>query len=338
MDEILRSRHAMVLATLAAVLAVVAEVIGVVGFATLDVRNPGAFADLGHAHDWLFFAGWVLGLGAVGLATWERIVADQQGVGPANAITLELIGASVATLLLALGSLVSAASSGSSAGDTLSAVGIGLWGLLALSRAGRENLADRQAAGHRSGRQSALWLAVSAGVVLLAVGSGIAFDPSNQGSSMASGILSAVGVGVWATATAVARRHGLLRSSLVPRIVVALVLGAASYIAQAVLAGVVFGPNGTVTGLRIGGAILLALLGLSLGCFGSAAWVRVVELLAAVGPDAPVLTVDAPSDRAPLDPTPPPAPASFCAQCGSPLTERARYCWSCGAPVQAVGP
>ncbi len=331
MDEILRSRAAMVLATLGATVAVVGEILGVVGFATLDVSSPGTFTDLGHAHSWLFFAGSVLVTGAVGVATWGRIVEGHAAANSGDADVLELFGATVATVLLAVGSLVSAASTGTSAGDTVGAVGIGLWGVLALARAGRQNLAERRAAAERGGRTSALWLAVSVGLLLLAVGSGIGFDPSNQGSSMASGILSATGLGFWAAATALARSSGLLPSPLVPRVVAGLSLAVTSYVAQAVVAGVVFGPTGTVTGLRIGGSIILALLGMSLAVFGSAAWARGAALPAPGATSPHVPTADAPSDGAM---TPP--PAAFCTQCGHGLSTGARFCASCGAPVEGV--
>lgn len=91
MNEIVRSRNAMLLASLGAVLGALAEVLGLIAFAVLNINNDTTYLDLGHAHDWVFFGGSLLVLGAVGLVAWERI-AQSSGAGTsAGPATLELI-------------------------------------------------------------------------------------------------------------------------------------------------------------------------------------------------------------------------------------------------------
>jgi hypothetical protein len=344
MHQIVRSRNAMLLAAMGAATAVLGEVMGVIAFAILNLNSPGTFTDLGHAHDWLFFGGSLLVLGAVGLVTWERIAQNQGATHSSGPETIDLGGATVATLFIAIGALVSAASSGTTTGDTLTAVGIGLWGFLALTRAGRQNLSDRQASSSAGiGRLTAIWLGVAGGLILFAVGFGISFDPSSQGSSIASGIIAAIGVAIWAGAIVVARNHDLLASPHVPRVLAALGLAAASFVAEAIVAAIVFGSGGTVTELRIGGAIIEALLGLSIAVFGYTAWLRSVEL--------PVLARRAAS-AGPVTPPPSPAPSpvaspadasttpgsspAFCSSCGGALSDGVRFCPSCGAQVPAT--
>ncbi len=349
MNEIVRSRDAMLFAALGAALAALGEVAGVIGFAVLNINSPGTFTDLSHAHDWLLFGGSLLALGAVGLVAWRRIAEDQGRAVLVGAGGLELGGATVATLFIALGSLVSAASSGSSAGDTLSAVGIGLWGLLALVRSGRLSLADRTGPpGSGMGRLTTIWVAVAAGLILLAIGYGISFGASSQGASIASGVIGAIGLGVWAAAVADARNHGLLSSPLVPRVLAALGLAAASFLAEAVVAGIVFGPSGTVTGLQVGGAVIDLLLGLSIAVFGHAAWLQVGGL--PVPARAATRTAPAPSAPSPAAGEPAggeaehgvagrtaPGPgARSCLSCAAPVPEGARYCPSCGAEAAAA--
>lgn len=360
MNEIVRSRNAMAIAAAGAALVVLGELLEVIAFAVLNINSPSTYVDLGHAHDWLFFAGVAIILGAVLMVTWSRIVHSQVAthaghvtpvghtgvMGSMGQETAELVGASLATLFLAIGALVEASSNGSTAGNALAAVGFGLWGLLALSRAGRHNLSQNQPAPTPGSAQLAgMWLAVALGLILLAVGYGIGYVATDRGSSIAASVIAAIGIAVWLGAMVRARTVGLLRDALVVRILIGLGIAIAAFVGDAIVAAIEFGPNGTVLGLRIGGAIVVALLGLAIAAFGLTAWSRALALPAvtpsaappATGFAAPASSFATPSGFGAAAPAPTATSPSvrYCTSCGAALAEGTRFCGSCGAPTGA---
>ncbi len=273
MHYITRSRTAMTLAVLAAGLFVLGALMGLIAFATLNISNPGSFTSLGHAHDWLTFSAALVALVGVSAAAWELVLAKR------NAEVPEVAGAAVATLFIAIGSLVNASSSsGSQTANVLGAIGVGGWGALCLIRAARRSLAEQHGAVD-STRQASIWLTAAVGLFVLAIGSGLVTSIDNQGVSVAAGVIQTLGILILAASLAIARNQRFLISRPMPAVLAGLGLVAASFLTQAITAGVVYGPGGTISGLRVGLSIAYALQMLGAAALGYAAWLRTAELI-----------------------------------------------------------
>lgn len=245
--------------------------------ATLPSSYLGASSDLAQAGRWLEFLGAACALGAVCVAGWELVLRSAWIAGA------EIASASVGTLLITIGLLTSAASNGSSAAAPVTgAVGIGIWALLVLARAARVSLAEQRPAHAPSqgsqgdrGSQAELWLAAAVGLFVLAIGYGFSSAASSRGPGIAAGLLEAIGIAVLAGTVAAARSRGLLRSHPVPAVVAGLALLTASFLADAVVAGLAFG---TLTGLGAGLTVVTAVELAGIIALGVAAWTRVREL------------------------------------------------------------
>lgn len=276
MNAITKSRHAMALLTGAIGFYALGTVLGIIAYATFSgdsVNSFNTFKDLGHASEWLIFVGALLALAAVCTVGWETMaarVADQQ---------IELAAAVVATLLIAIGSLIAAASDTStSTADVLVAIGVGIWALLALSRAARLNLAAQQTPGAGS-PLATIWLLAAAGLLLFAVSEGFDVGPTDQGLGIAVGILEAVGFALLAWSLVSSRNRGLMASVPTGFVVWALAALVLAGLADAIVAGLVFTPHGTLKGLRIGISISYFIRLLGLVALGWAAWRRLGELV-----------------------------------------------------------
>ena len=355
MEQLTRSRTAMALAVGGAFLFLLGDVLGVVGYAILSPGHVGTFTGLSHGAEWLRFSGALVVLVAVCSAGWELVLKTL--VGPA----VEVGVAAAGTLLVAIGALVAAASPRSlTAPDVLTAVGIALWSFLVLSRAARQSIEEQQHLAPGRPAQAPVWLGAAMGLLILAVGSGLPTDIADRGSSVASGVLMAVGVGILAGALLVARSDRLLAGRPVPVMLAGLGIVTIGFLADAVVAGIVFGPSGTLTGLRVGVSLALAIQVVGVGALGVAAWLRVGELVLGSTrtstPPADPGTVAAPPPMVPpfgdltvSTPTPtptPPPPTSLstpepaptapetavapCPACGAPTSAWARYCAQCG--------
>ena len=215
-------------------------------------------------------------MAAVCTAGWEVVVHSEWAAGA------EIAAAALGTLLLMIGLLAAAASNGSSAaGPVTTAVGIGIWALLVLSRAARASLAEQGPAraavpgGHGGpGHQADLWLVAAVGLFVLAIGYGFT-SAASEGAGIAAGILQAVGVAVLAGAMASARSRGLLRAHPVPGVIAGLVILAVSFLAAAIVAGLSFR---TLTALGAGLTVVTAVQLAGVVALGLAAWTRVREL------------------------------------------------------------
>jgi hypothetical protein len=250
--------------------------LAIIAYATFSgdtLSSYHTFRDLARASDWLHFVGVLIAFGAVCKVGWETMaarVADQQA---------ELAVAAVATLLAAIAALVNAASERSTAtADILMAVGTGIWGLLALSRAVRLNLAAQETPGPAS-PLATLWLAAAGGLVLIAVGSGFDVGLTDQGLGIAVGILEAIGFCLLAWALLSARTRGLMGGLPTGSVVQALGLLALAGVTAAVVAGLVFTPHGTLKGLRIGSSIVYTVRLVGVVILGWAAWRRLGEIV-----------------------------------------------------------
>jgi hypothetical protein len=245
--------------------------------ATLASSTPGASGDLAQAGRWLQFVAWACLLGAVCTAGWEAIVHSEWAAGA------EIAVAALGALLLMIGSAAFAASDGSSpAAAVTSAVGIGVWAQLVLSRAARLSLTEQGPAqgaavpGNGVRRQADLWLAAASGLFALAIGYGFTSASASQGPGIAAGLLQAVGVAVLAGSVATARSRQMLSSRPVPVVLTGLTLLAVSFLAYAIVAGLAFG---TLTALGAGLTVVAAVELAAVVALGLAAWTRVRELV-----------------------------------------------------------
>ena len=277
-EHITKSLTPVALLVAAAVVFVLGTAFLLASDATLS-SSLGASSDLAQAGRWIQFLAGAGAMAAVCTAGWEVIVRSEWAAGA------EIAAAALGTLLLMIGLLAAAASNGSStAGPVTSAVGIGIWALLVLSRAARASLAEQGPAraagtavqgGHGGpGHQADLWLAAAVGLFVLAIGYGFT-SAGSQGAGIAAGILQAVGVAVLAGSMASARSRGLLHAHPVPTVIAGLVVVAVSFLAAAIVAGLAFN---TLTALGAGLTVVTALELAGVVVLGLAAWTRVREL------------------------------------------------------------
>jgi hypothetical protein len=285
-EHITKSLTPVALLVAAAVVFVLGTAFLLASDATLS-SSVGASSDLAQAGRWIQFLAGAAAMAAVCTAGWEVVVRSEWAAGA------ELAAAALGTLLLMIGLLAAAASNGSStAGPVTSAVGIGIWALLVLSRAARASLAEGGPArapvqgssapgghgghgGHGGpGHQADLWLVAAVGLFVLAIGYGFT-SAASEGAGIAAGILQAVGVGVLAGAMASARSRGLLRAHPVPSVIAGLVIVAVSFLAAAIVAGLSFS---TLTALGAGLTVVTAVQLAGVVVLGLAAWTRVREL------------------------------------------------------------
>jgi len=280
LEHIIKSLIPVALLVAGAVVFVLGTAFLIAADATLSPSTLGASSDLAQAGRWLQFLAGACALGAVCTSGWELILRSELAAGA------EIAAVALGTLLLTTGLLVSAASNGPTpAAAVTSAVGIGIWALLVLSRAARTSLAEQglahgaraTAAGSRGGRgqQADLWLAAAIGLFVLAIGWGFTSAASSRGPGIAAGLLQAAGVAVLAGSVAAARSRRLLRSRAVPSVVAGLALLAASFFAAAIVAGLAFG---TLTALGAGLAVVTAVELAGVAVLGVAAWAQVREL------------------------------------------------------------
>jgi hypothetical protein len=309
MDELTKSKTAMVLVASAAGFYALGALFGVVATATYGPGSLGTYSDLLRAGGWLQFVASIAALVAVCSVAWQSFVTEHRGPLP------ELVGAALATLLMAVSALVLAVSlSSQSSSNVVSAVGIGGWGLLALGRAGRLDLAVRRGdAPARGSTLVPLWLVVSVGLVVLAVGSALAPTTLDQGLAIASGVLQAFGFGALAAVVFVASSRGFLQAAPVTAIVAGLATLAAAYLASAVAGGLAYAPGGTLTEYRVGLSLAGALLAAGIALLGLAARVRAGGLASAAAPSSPppsgssLLDRDLSEALPPSQPAPPPS-------------------------------
>jgi hypothetical protein len=278
-EHITRSLPAMALAVTAACFYVLGAAFSIAAYATLAPSSYGTSSGFLTAGLWLQFVAGLAAMGAAGVACWEQVQRrNWQGAGAAAVLA-------VGALLVAIGWLVAATSSTTtSTPETLLAVGIGIWALLALGMAALRSLAEQQTAstaGPDWPRYADLWLAAAAALLILAIGSGFTLDVTDQGTGITAGALHAFGAAGVGAAIAVARTRGLLASR--PSVVALTGLGllAATGIAVAVMAGVAFEPDATLLGIRIGISVAIAVELAAAAALGIAAWIRVRELVAA---------------------------------------------------------
>jgi hypothetical protein len=269
MEHIVKSLTPMVLVVVAAVVFVLGTAFLIASDATLAPDSLGASSDLAQAARWLQFLAVACALAAVCTAGWELVLRKEW------AGAMELAAAALATLLIMIGLLASAASNGSNpAAAVIAAVGIGIWALLVLSRAARVSLAEQASHGAPRPGSADLWLAAAVGLFIFAIGYGFT-SAASRGPGIAGGLLEAAGMAVLAGSLVAARSRGHLRTRPVPGTLAGLALLAASFLAAAIVAGLALS---TLTALGAGLAVIAAIELAAVVVLGLAAWTRVREL------------------------------------------------------------
>ena len=275
-EYITTSRRAMALIVIAVGVYGLGIAFGIAAYATVTAASLNTFIDFMHAHDWLLFAGSLIAWGAVCTAGWELLLRRSLED------LWEVSAAALGTLLFAIGLLVNAASSEeATSANVVSAVGIGIWGLLTLSRAARSSLREEQVKGDRTTiqHQAPLWLATAIGLFIFAIGWGLTVRLNNTSSGITAGVLQAVGIAMLFGALVTARARGFLISSAGPIVLGGLAVLVAGFISFAVVSGLEFGHDGTLTGLRVGVSTTDTIMLIALITLGSAAWVRFREIV-----------------------------------------------------------
>lgn len=276
MGHITRSMAAMVLIVVAAFFFALGIALRIVAVASLTPATLATSRSLTQAGSWLQFTAGVAAVAAVCVAAWELVLRrDLDRAG-------EVAGLAVGTFVFTIGLLIGAISAGNAAANIVSAVGIGVWGIVVLVHAARLSLAE--ASPDAQPPEALLWLVAACGLVVLAVGYGFTPEVTNRGTGITAGILQAAGVAMVLAAVSLALTRRLLASHVETVTLAGLALLAAAFVAQAVVAGVVFGPGVTITGLRVGLSLADMVELLAIAVLGVAAWLRISELAAGVTP------------------------------------------------------
>ena len=277
MEHITTSRTAMALLVVAAFIYAFGIAFAIGGYAALTPTTFGTAIGLLHAAGWLRAVGWAAALAAVCIAGRELLLRG------AWASACEVGAGALGVLLITIGMLINATSAESNpASSVVSAVGVGVWALLALSRAARRSLAGQESAseGIAVPREGMLWLLAAGGLFVLAIGAGLTPDFISKGTGVAAGAVQAVGVAILFGVLAAARARGGLTSRAAPVTLAGLACLAMGFTAAAVVSGAVFGPDATLAGLRAGVLVVVAIQMAAVVVLGLAAWLRVCETVA----------------------------------------------------------
>ena len=275
MEHITTSRTAMALLVVAAFIYAFGIAFAIGGYAALTPTTFGTAIGLLHAAGWLRAVGWAAALAAVCIAGRELLLRG------AWASACEVGAGALGALLITIGMLINATSAESNpASSVVSAVGVGVWALLALSRAARRSLTGQESVSETPTpmpREGMLCLLAAVGLFILAIGSSLTPDFISKGTGVAAGAVEAVGVAILFGALAAARAQGRLPSRATPVTLAGLASLAAAFAAAAGVSGAVFGPNATLAGLRTGVLIVVVIEMGAVVVLGLAAWMRVRE-------------------------------------------------------------
>lgn len=310
MIEIMRSTWAMALFVFAGLVLAVGKLLQVVAFAIVSGPDrEGSFNDLVTAGAWLGAVAGAVAVVAIGSAVWTA-------VGQRHWREIwEVLAADVATFVIAVGLLVDAATSpgGSLGANIVAAVGFGGWAVLLTVKAAGRSLEERLHAGRPA--VAVLWLTAAIGALLVAVGAGLPnASAEDKGLGLAAALLWMFGVAAIAMTLVVARQRRLIISRRFPEVIAGLCTLVAAYAAAAIVAGAVFGPLPSLTGVRAGVALATTFQVVAFTILAFAAWDRLRDLsLMSSGP--------------------PPFEAAQQSQCGHPLPPDAHFCPQCGAPA-----
>ncbi len=285
MITLVRSKTAMAAFAIGAGLVALGYFLAGLSYALLSYSGSGASNGLYRGDLWVSFVGLaviVVGIASVG---WSAFLGQRW-------LELGDVGAAaVATLLIAVGVLVLAAGSGTTlgggTGNVVEAIGIGLWALLLAYRAGRSSVAEHKEPAGNAG-QADIWGVAAVAVLALAVGTGLSGSQSaSRTPQVVAYAFLAVGFGALVTCLSIARTRGVLSIPGFPNVAGGLWLLALFSLGSAIAVGVVLGPNGTLTGARVGMSIPQFIAAAGAGLLGLAALQRMTPLATAAKPVDP---------------------------------------------------
>ena len=238
MIAFVRSREAMIMASVAAVIWSLANVLAGIAFATFSgPQDSSTFNNLATASGWLTFGSALVALCATCFVAWSLYLARQWTQ------LWEVGGASLSTLLLAIGLLVLAAQSHSStsdAGNIVAAIGLGGWAIVIVVGAARHALLEQENSGLT--HQATLRLGAAGAVILIAISLGLPNPTINDASvAIAAGALSAVGFAGLLVVLSTARSRYLIRTRQASLILLGLAILVLAGVGHAVGYGVVYG-------------------------------------------------------------------------------------------------
>jgi hypothetical protein len=285
MITLVRSKTAMAAFAIGAGLVALGYFLAGLSYALLSYSGSGASSGLYRGDLWVSFVGWAVIAAGIAAVGWSAFLGQHW-------VELGEVGAAaVATLLIAVGVLVLAAGSAGAlaggAGDVVEAVGIGLWALLLGYRAGRSSVAEQKAVAGTQ-RQAAIWGVAAVAVLALAVGTGLSGSQSDSRTpQIVAYVFLAVGFGALVTCLSIARSRGVLDIPGFPSVAGGLWLLALFSLLSAIAIGVVLGPNGTLTGARVGMSIPQFIAAAGAGLLGLAALQRMTALARVASPVDP---------------------------------------------------
>lgn len=255
MEFICRSLSAIMLLAIAAFTYALGILFLAAAYIALTPANLRIVSDLSHSSDWIRFLASLVALAAICAAGWPPYKARASK-------TKDAVTAVIGTLLFATGLLISA-----TAGETVAAagitggLGIALWSALVFRHA------ESRLAGF--------------GVLVFAIGYAM-FDSvaGSTSGAVTAGLLEAAGAAiVLGTTAVVVHPRGYLRSApgrplWVRALIAGLMLLVVAFIAAAIVSGVIYSGNATLTSVRVGPAMAYALefLGFAMLGIGAFAW------------------------------------------------------------------
>jgi zinc-ribbon domain len=312
---------------------------------------------------WVDFLSTLAGFLAVSVAAWHLVL--MRGWPE----VLELGGAALASLLVTIGALVTAASGPDrfGAGPVVTAVGIGGWALLTLANAGKWSIREQTVPARG---QSDLWLIATIALTVLAVGTGLtSASGGGRGIPIARSVIVVVGFVLLTASLTLARRRGFVSGRGVQTMLAGLVASAAAAVVAAVGYGFAFSPSPSLTTARLGLSLPKFAQLIAWPILGIAAFQRLAQLsLAGVDrarsgdhrsswpgqhwPPAGAGTRGQSAGWMPQSPSwspqpPPPRPGDTeangsepgptpCVNCGTELATATRFCPQCGQPIAGL--
>lgn len=271
MEYIPRSASAMALIVAALFFYAVSIVLAVVFYATL---TPDLSLGLYRASAWLGFVAGIAAFSAVATAAWETVPRKDWIAFAETAV------ASAATMLYAIGLLIEASTveNGTTAGGVVKAIGLGVWGLVALSRSARLSLAEQKpetVIAPITKHQPAKWLVAAGGLLATAVGAGLIDASTGTSDFISAGAVTAAGMGAICGALIAARRQGFLRSAVTSAAVTGLAVLAAGILTFAIALGTAAGSHWSPTIFRAATATTTAIQLIGVLILGGVAWHQV---------------------------------------------------------------
>ncbi len=301
MIEFVKSRTTLLLGVSAAALAALGYALVLVGDAVISEGGSSATQNLVTAGSWIVFVGVLAALAGVGHLAWKMMLEQRW-----NDIW-EVAGATVATLLLAIGHLLAATevTSGSNSGAVVAAIGYGGWALVALGVAARRSVAEHKAS--QAVPQSVYWIVAAVALVLVAVGTGL--PPASFGDStpeVVGGILAAIGIGGILAAIVAAKARGQVVTQVFGTLAASLGLLSLAKLGVGISSAIIYSASTSLTELKIGSIIPLAIEVIGFIVLAVAAFQRSVEV-----PQRQKLAAASPSGGYPGMPQQPAYPAGY---------------------------